>query len=364
MNTHRELAEFILSYDPLAPQPLRALAPAAATTSTARLPNAVPWPAGAEPVAETIDPPPPDTAPLPTAEVLVVTWTVAEARALAALFTPGAQLEAWHAYRHQLDAFLPKVTGAKAPFNLPSMGPRNFHTLGLYHRCRIGDARVLCFKSGLHMDFDGPALPVKDLWLQIIAEVKPRLIITTGTGGGIGADIRLGDVVVGAGARFFCTDQFKDAPWREQDFASSPLPPDTFAAITPAMLQANAAAFAEANPAPIKLVYPGAPGYAAPRIVSTDTFAFDDTLNSANLQGRGQACDMGDAVLGLALSEHPEPPKWVAIRNASDGQMDGTLPKAEQLAEANRIYTKYGMYTSAGSIVATWAVIRALTAAD
>ena len=39
-------------------------------------------------------------------------------------------------------------------------------------------------------------------------------------------------------------------------------------------------------------------------IVSTDTFAFDDTTDHFGLQGLGQCCDMGDATLGLAI------PSW------------------------------------------------------
>jgi Phosphorylase superfamily len=363
MNTNLDVGELILNYDPLEPR-LKYFATATefalATARPPRLPHAIPWPAGGEPVAVPITPAPEDAEPLPKADALVVTWTAAEGRALATLFTPGVQLEQWHAYRHKLADFLPKVTGARAPFNSHSTGERYFHTLALYHMCRIGQARVLCLKSGLHMDYDGPKLPIKDLWLQIIDEVGPRLVITTGTGGGIGADVLLGDIVIGAGVRFFCTHQFKNRPFHDRAFATSELPANAFDSITPAMLQANAEEFAAENPTPVKLVRPGSATHPTPEIVSTDTFAFDDTLNSQHLQGLGQACDMGDAVLGLAIQEVAQPPLWTAIRNASDGQMDGTLSKKEQRARAGNIYMKYGMYTSAGSLLATWAVVRSV----
>lgn len=70
---------------------------------------------------------------------------------------------------------------------------------------RIGSKKVLCFKSNLHMNTDGPDLPLADLWKQVIADVKPKLIITTGTAGAIGAPMKLGDVLVATSASFDCT---------------------------------------------------------------------------------------------------------------------------------------------------------------
>jgi hypothetical protein len=44
----------------------------------------------------------------------------------------------------------------------------------------------LLFKSGLHLDYDGPQIPVRRLMSEIAQTVEPRIFITTGTGGGIG----------------------------------------------------------------------------------------------------------------------------------------------------------------------------------
>ena len=53
------------------------------------------------------------------------------------------------------------MTGAKAPFNDSRADmARYYHSLGLYFRARSGDKRVLLFKSGLHLDYDGPQWPV------------------------------------------------------------------------------------------------------------------------------------------------------------------------------------------------------------
>ena len=62
---------------------------------------------------------------------------------------------------------------------------------------------------------DGKQMPVKDLWIQLIKEVKPKLVITTGTAGGIGKGIQLGDVVVTQTFRFDCNRTFKNDPFHD-----------------------------------------------------------------------------------------------------------------------------------------------------
>jgi len=123
--------------------------------------------------------------------VLVVTWTVAEAVPLATIFTPGVPLSQWFEYTHNVDVFIPKVTGPKAPFNDPKLA-RYYHSLGLYYPVQLVGKNVLCFKSGLHMDYDGPAVPLLDLWKQILDETGAKFVITTGTGGVIGANVTPG----------------------------------------------------------------------------------------------------------------------------------------------------------------------------
>ena len=63
------------------------------------------------------------------------------------------------------------------------------------------------------------------------------------------------------------------------------------------------------------------------------------------------AVEMGDTVLGRAA------PRWTAIRNASDPQMDGGQSLADQTKTAAQIYEKYGYWTTVCSAIATWAVI-------
>jgi hypothetical protein len=357
-----DLGELILNYDPLQPQPqfFRTATALLAARSRPAVPEPVPWPAGGAPVPDAPTRAPAPSAPLPRCDALVVTWTVAEARALAALFTPGVQLEGWFEYTHKVADFIPKVRGPRAPFN--SRGPHNsnlryYHSLGLYYPCRVGPAKVLCFKSGLHPAYDGPDVPLKDLWGQLLDETGCSVVITTGTAGGIGADIKLGDVVIGRHTVFDCNKQFKNKPFAHASYPTSTVAASAFRAVTGAMLKPNADRLPPATRPP-KFWSPASAGSTTPNVVTTDFFAYDNTTDTNHLQGLGNVCEMGDAVLGLALEGRANKPTWFAIRNASDPQIDGSLPKAQQDAEAGRIYQRYGTFTTASSVLATWAIIR------
>ena len=346
-----------LNYDPSAPQQRfrDAGLEAAFDNPSAQLPSAPPWPAGSAPQPISLTPiptPADDLSRFKGYDAVVVTWTAAEAAALAALFTPAHPISAWYEYQHGVAAYLPLVTGANSPFNDSSSEmARYYHSLGLYSPCQIGNAKVLLFKSGLHFAYDGPATPVKKLMTEIAQAVSPKVFITTGTAGAIGANVLLGDVVVGGSVRFDCTTQFKTEPWRDAAFTPSPLPPGALSAMTPALLQLNASRVPDSRSTP-KIW-----SAATDAIVTTDCFAFDDSTDYYKLQGLGRVCEMGDAMVASALQGIPGL-AWHAIRNASDPQIPNpnhNIEEADQ--QAAQIYAKYGGLTTAGSVIATWAVI-------
>jgi len=348
-----DFRRWLITFDPGKPAPhLFENATAAMLNTVAMVPAVpVPWPSQWRPVADPPSTPPADSDPLPQRDVLIVTWTAGEARALAKLMT-GDNFDGWYAYRNNVASYIPKVTGDKAPFNGPNQ-PRYFHTLGLYFPLKIGTVSVLAFKSGLHMAYDGPAMPVVDLWRQIIGQVQPKLVITTGTGGGIGADVLLGDVAVGAGARFNLTGTLKDKPFAHTAYNSPAFDGAGIKSLaTDALLKPNGDRLEQPR-IPVMIV----PPVANDMIVSTDIFAFDDSTNFYHLQGLGKCCDMGDATLGLAISQlGAGAPPWMAIRNASDPQIaNPNNDMAAAKKEAERIYGKYQMVTTASSVVASWA---------
>ena len=82
--------------------------------------------------------------------------------------------------------------------------------LGASWTTTIASKKVLIFKSDSHLSQDtdhavpkgNATLPNADVWQQLITEVRPQLVITTGTAGGIGAQCEVGDVLVSQIVRF------------------------------------------------------------------------------------------------------------------------------------------------------------------
>ncbi len=360
MPGHLAIEDLILNYDPEHPPDRfrEAGLAAALKSSTGRLPGPVPWPPGHAPTGAPLDPLPTEADPLTRFagyDAVVMTWTAAEAAALAALFTPDYLPSRWYQYRHDIASYVPLVTGPVAPFNdkRPAMA-RYYHSLGLYFPCRVGAARVLLFKSGLHLAYDGPATPLRKLIIEIAQAVRPKMLITTGTGGGIGADVALGDVVVATHTRFDCTTKFKTKAWANASYTTSPLPVGALDRITPDLTRVNASRIKGARPTP--KIWGST---ATDAVVTTDLFAFDDSTDHYKLQGLGRACDMGDAMIGNAMQDCPGI-AWYAVRNASDPQIQnpaGKIKEAEH--EAGQIYAEWGAFTTAASAIASWAIIDA-----
>jgi hypothetical protein len=349
--------DIILNFDPAAPQARfkHAGLEAALAPLGSALPHPIPWPAGGAPQPAPLTPAPApadDLTRFAGYDAVIITWTAAEASALAALLSPGTPTSAWYEYKHNVATYIPLVTGAKAPFNATGAeDARYYHSLGLYFPITIGTARVLLFKSGLHLDYDGPATPVKNLIADIATAVAPKLFITTGTGGGIGANVKLGDVVIAGTVRFDCKTQFARESWATAAYSPTPVSAAALAAITPALTSVNAARIPGANANP-KIF-----SSATDAVVTTDFFAFDDSTDYYKLQGLGQACDMGDAMVAQALQAFPHI-AWYSIRNASDPQIPnptGNITTASQ--DAAKIYAKYGGLTTAASVIASWAIV-------
>jgi hypothetical protein len=316
-------------------------------------PAPIPWPSGFEPNADPLGVAPSDSSPLPHRDVLIVTWTVGEAETMATLFT-GDNYAQWYPYRRNLNAFIPKVTGPKAPFNDPKY-PRYYRTLGLYFPFKIASVTCVAVKSGLHMAYDGVDMPIVDLWKQMIADVQPNLVITTGTGGGITSEILLGDVVSAKATRFKL-----DGPLAGTPYANSAR-----------LYQTSNIDVTKVKPmCSAQLLKPNGDLLSTPRIpqlyssdardsniVSTDSYEYDDSTDHYHLQGLGLCCDMGDACLGVVLDAHAGP-DWLAIRNASDPQIPNPNNDQQEAAKkAHDVYLRNQKVTTAGSLVACWASI-------
>jgi nucleoside phosphorylase len=313
----------------------------------------IPWPIGLAPTPQT--PPLDPQAPLPASDVLVVAWTTAEAHALCDVFTPGQKataaageaVTAWTAYRHNWRSRFRGMVRVGAP----SRG-KTEDSLAFYSTTTIGGLRVVVAKSNLHMSQDGLLLPIVPLWKQMLRETGAGLIITTGTAGGVGSETLLGDVTIAGQVQFDCTEKFKTAPFKAAAYTPSTVN-QTSLPDTAALIAANTGRLPAATRPPA--ISTGS------AVLTTDFFGWDNTtdipfgLRAYN--PNATMVEMGDAALGLAIGQLQDPPQWTAIRNASDPQMDGTLPLATQESRAGAIYNKYGYWTSINSAIACWAVI-------
>lgn len=320
------------------------------TTGLSRFTD-IPWPKG---LAPQTGPAPKggSTSPLPGADVLVVTWTVDEGHALSRVLTPGKDsYNDYRSYTHNYASISRKMrNGCPA---------REAKRLGAYWTTKIADKRVVVFKSDSHMSQDGPKLPNIDVWKQIIDEVKPKLVLTTGTAGGIGKEFEVGDVVVSSVVRFDCTSEFKKKPFHDAHYSSASLK-TKYLIDAKTLFKANAGQLPRENARAPKIVRVS-PTNPAASVVTTDFFGFDTSNNHYNLQGLGDVSEMGDAILGLVATQMgASAPRWVAVRNVSYPQIKAnglTLTQQAQLAE--QIYKGFGRWSSVCSAIVCWALIAA-----
>ena len=309
----------------------------------------IPWPRGLAPKTGAA-PRGRAGSPLPSADVLVVTWTVDEGHALSRVLTPGK--DSRNDYLHYTHNF--SEISKKMRHGCPALEEMR---LGSYWTTSIGGKSVVVFKSESHMSQDGPQLPNIDVWSQIISEVKPKLVITTGTSGGIGTQFEVGDVVVSSIVRFDCISKFKSEPFA-QSHSSSTAAKTKFFATAKSLFKTNAGQLPKDNTRLPKIAVVG-PAVLKSSVVTTDFFGFDTSDNHFKLKGLGDVSEMGDGVLGLVVSKMQNKPRWLAIRNVSDPQIkaEGTLEQQEKLAA--QIYKGFGRWSTVCSAITCWASIAA-----
>ena len=306
----------------------------------------IPWPTGLAPIPG----PRPSGESLPHADVLIVTWTMDEGHALSRVLTPGFDSrDDWKPYTKNFAAIAAQMR--------PGCPARELGRLGTYWTCRIGNRDVTLFKSDSHMSQDGPDLPNATVWHQIIADSKPKWVITTGTGGGIGTEAEVGDVVVSRFLTFDCTKEFKKL--NGQSFFSKAAAPATHFTAANHLFSANSALLPKDNTRPPRIVTAHSE---VAGILTTDFFGFDDTANTYQLQGKGALSEMGDAVLGLVCSQlGAAAPSYVGVRNVSDPQINsGGLTIQQQERVAADIYQAYGLWSTVCSAIVCWAIAAAV----
>jgi nucleoside phosphorylase len=355
------------------------------------------YPENLKPAPSPITPKPNKSDPLPTADIVIITWTVDEVDALADVFTYPYHIPSrsdptkndWYEYdRNFLTKFRNKIRrGAPSRGNCDDV-----NSLGSYFLSNIGSKKVLCFKSQLHLNQDGvntgvgtATLPVKDLFQQIIEETGAKYILTTGTCGATFIDHDLGDVVVTKSAKFRLSQEFRNEQFNNKSYQSNWNVSSRYFNHSEFLMQKNLERIQEPSilPPTEKYSYAGVPIQTKPNrpniylegsnlpatspILTTDYFEFGNSTTN-NLEKEGCGVEMGDAVLGLVCSELGErAPKWVVIRNLSDPVINGNLREDSRGSISPRIrvqtmwavwyYETYGYWTSINGALATWAIV-------
>jgi nucleoside phosphorylase len=263
----------------------------------------IPWPKGLEPKTGQTPSGSPNSK-LPEADVLVVTWTVDEGHALSRVLTPGK--DSRNDYRPYKRNYATITRGMSR--GAPAVKSKR---LGAYWTTTIGRKKVLVLKSESHLSQDthksfpkSGILPNALFWKQIIEDVKPKLVISTGTGGGIGKQFKVGDVVVSSVVRFDSQKWLKKASFAQGHYSNGAARTKYFAQAKH-LFDANAAQLphdGKQRPKPKIVTVPA--NALSKSIVTTDFFGFDTSANVYNLRQPdvGDLCEMGDAVLGMVAN--------------------------------------------------------------
>jgi Phosphorylase superfamily len=287
---------------------------------------------------------------LPRADVLIVTWTVDEGHALSRVLTAGFDSrDDWKPYRKNFDTI--------GQLMVPQAPARQYGRLGTYWTTQIATRKVTLFKSDSHMSQDGPQLANAVVWKQIIEDVKPKWVITTGTGGGIGTEVEVGDVIVSRFVTFDCQRGFKE---HNGDSYASPTdaPSARFEQATQ-LFRFNAQFLPKDNSRPPKILTASEPTNG---VITTDFFGFDTSDGHYGLQGKADLSEMGDAVLGMVCKQlGAKAPAYSVVRNVSDPQIASNgMPIQQQAQMAADIYKAYGLWSTVSSAIVCWAIVAAL----
>jgi hypothetical protein len=182
-------------------------------------------------------------------------------------------------------------------------------------------------------------------------------VLTTGTGGGIGENEEVGDVIVSPMVRFDAIKWLKSTSFHDGEYSSKP-PKTKYFAKAKSLFKFNSDQLPSTNTRPPEIRISPLVQWKT-SVVTTDFFGFDTSSNFYKLQGLGSLSEMGDAVLGLVASQMSSPPRWLAVRNVSDPQIKSVGSIKQQSAQAAQIYKAFGRWSTVCSAIVCWALIAA-----
>lgn len=325
-------------------------------------------------------------------DVLIILYTDLETSALLDVFTNDSawtptRRKTWYPYAHNFAKFKSKIEGINEDNALKE------GIFGYLLPLTIGAQKVVLYKTELHPKTNGPDLPVISVISQLIGELAPKLVISTGTAGAIGNHLNCGDVIVTDSARLHLRDHYPAFPnltkmsQQNTELKNNPKVNDKY-------IQYAAQQFTKLSLPGLEQCYSkiaGRPGYAflkknthAPAIywkgvnpvpgpepmdiVSADYLTVDDNNDSEGLQAQGIMNDTDDAFVFYGIGTLPagKQPQWLSVRNASEPQI--SVPAFPAGTSATQIIDKlkgvagaiYGVYqycTTLNSAFACWGVV-------
>jgi nucleoside phosphorylase len=336
--------------------------------------------------------------PLPSADIVVVTWTSAEWFALDRVFLNSAEAGDYAKDYAWKKAWLPYTRGAAGY----TADPKSGQLWGSFQLVRITDRsgrpwRVLVFKSSSHLAHppwvDGLAAMLRGL----LEDTGADRIYTIGTAGGARKTQRLGDsVVTNAAMLELGRPQNTGDPDNGQMYRCPTWFPATalLADVEQKLLfklnrvvtqQALTELFAQ-----LQAKHPGDPGIAALKLDDL----LDDALRPAALDkpkvealrdvpllttdfyyiAAGNSADaysfleMDDAIIAREANQLGR--RFACVRNISDPVVRSRTDDGKLISDAVRadwsglIYTSFGLFTSYNGALATWATIAGEGSAD
>lgn len=304
---------------------------------------------------------------LPAAAAVVLVWTDAEWAALQHVFCNSGAAMPYTNRNHSSWSGWQKYTQG-----IPTV--KDWTYWGEYQLVQFGTTPVLLFKSNTHLDFPGQKY-LTQLISQLIAAVKPQLILSTGTAGGARPGDPIGTVnVVRAGTlyeskqppanwpEYTSSWQAKWAIPSKSGFKKLLFPVPTVAADL-ASIRTQFNTFYKSNYSldilnvdglDMGASLPGINNLTAgtTSVLTADSFVVG--TSSGNLANF--ACvEMDDAIIAQVCAGARV--LFGSARNISDPVQNVTLPAEFQSHWGEAIYDAYGFYTSYNGAIAAWAIL-------
>jgi kumamolisin len=311
---------------------------------------------------------------LPQADAVVICWADAEWAPIQHVFCDNNQSMNYASRTRG------EWTGwQKYTKDLPKGANSGWTFWGYYRLVLVGTKRVLLFKSNTHLDFPGQQY-LQKLISILISDVKPSLILSTGTAGGTIPTNHIGTInVVDAGTLYQTNEPQSswktyannwNAGWTQiskTGFTGLLFPiPTTATDIASIKDQFNSFygtsyTLAELNPGNLNIGDPepslnNMTGAGTPLLTATSFVVGTVNGNTGNF-GSFACIEMDDTIIDMTCKSANI--AFGSVRNISDPAQNASLPTQAQGDWGSAIYNAYGFYTSYNGAITAWAILSA-----